>query len=646
MPKIHSILENIDLGNIALPHFQRGYVWRRPQIRALFRSLYRRHPVGSLLVWDTSSGSVETRGPEAAAPAAIRVLLDGQQRISTIYGVARGKPPVFFDKNPRILEGLRFHLEDEEFEFYSSKMKDDPYWVDVTRVLRDPDFLDVVFDEPALGSSLKQYARRLTHLHGILTLDLHIESIAGNQTTPDEVVDIFNQVNSGGTKLSKGDLALAKVSAAWPQAREKMGQHLASWHEKGYEFSHDWLLRCINVLITGEAKFAHLHKVDRTDFQKGLKRTCKHINLLLTLIEQRLGLDKHQAMLPVSAFPVLVRYIDQKNGMLTHTEQNEILHWYVQAGMWGRYAGSVETALNQDVDLLDRGGINTLVGQLRQQRGSLEVTPEQFLSWSRGARFFPILYMLTFRGAAKDFCHGTPLIGGTHFGSMKDRHLHHIFPKAQLYKQGYNRPQVNALANFCFLTAECNLKISDSKPEEYLPQIRDKQPGALESQWIPMDENLWEIENYERFLEARRQLLAAETNRQLNILLDGPEANMPVRQTEVSKVRPATAIADRVPGGVADDAEQQLIDDLRAWMKDQYLPEGQLSFELADATTGNPLAVLDLAWPLGIQEGLTHPVAVLLDEPLEVLSAANMAGFKFFTTVEKFKDYVRVQLLT
>jgi hypothetical protein len=63
--QIHTILDQIDLGAMALPEFQRGYVWNRDQVRGLMDSLYRKHPVGSLLVWVTKTDSAEIRGNRA-----------------------------------------------------------------------------------------------------------------------------------------------------------------------------------------------------------------------------------------------------------------------------------------------------------------------------------------------------------------------------------------------------------------------------------------------------------------------------------------------------------------------------------------------------------------------------------------------------
>ena len=96
---------------MALPKFQRGYVWNRDQVRSLMDSLYRRHPVGSLLVWATPAEEVSHRGEQNLAPGVVRLLLDGQQRVTSLYGIIRGEPPAFFDGNARTFTGLYFHLQ-------------------------------------------------------------------------------------------------------------------------------------------------------------------------------------------------------------------------------------------------------------------------------------------------------------------------------------------------------------------------------------------------------------------------------------------------------------------------------------------------------------------------------------------------------
>lgn len=135
--KIATILDQIDLGSMALPEFQRGYVWNREQVRGLMHSLYRKHPVGSLLVWLTKTENANARGDGSLAPGVVKLLLDGQQRITSLFGIVRGKSPKFFDGDAGTFTGLHFNLDEEAFEFYApGKMKDNPLWINVTKLMK------------------------------------------------------------------------------------------------------------------------------------------------------------------------------------------------------------------------------------------------------------------------------------------------------------------------------------------------------------------------------------------------------------------------------------------------------------------------------------------------------------------------------
>ncbi len=223
--KISTILDHIDSGHMALPEFQRGYVWNRDQVRGLFDSLYQRHPVGGLLVWATESRTAAHRGNGPLAVGVVKLLLDGQQRMTSLYGVVRGDPPKFFDGNAQAFTNLRFHLDTETFTFYQPlKMQGDPLWIDVTELMKRGhaglgEFVARLSAQPELVAKVGDYVGRLSRLLGITDVDLHIEEVTGADKTLDVVVDIFNKVNSGGTKLSKGDLALARVCAGWADAR-------------------------------------------------------------------------------------------------------------------------------------------------------------------------------------------------------------------------------------------------------------------------------------------------------------------------------------------------------------------------------------------------------------------------------------------
>jgi len=643
--KISTILDHIDSGHMALPEFQRGFVWNSDQVRKLFASLYLRRPVGGLLVWTTESRTAAHRGEGPLATGVVKLLLDGQQRMTSLYGVVRGKPPKFFDGNAKAFTGLRFHLDMQTFEFYQPvKMRDDPLWIDVTELMKKGntglgEFVARLAAQPALSAYVGEYVGRLSRLLGVTDVDLHVEEVTGADKTLDAVVDIFNQVNSGGTKLSKGDLALAKICADWPEAREKMKTKLKEWAKADYHFNLDWLLRSVNTALTGEAKFQFLHGKTAEEIQDGLERATKHIDTSLNLISGRLGLDHDQVFFGRFGVPVMVRYLDHRTGPMDEKERDKMLFWFVQAGMWGRFSGSTESFIDQDLAALEGedGGLDKLLEQLRLWHGGLRAEPGHFTGWSLGARFYPVLYLLTRMGEACDWGTGLPLKSNL-LGKMSRLEVHHIFPKTQLYKLKYKRPEVNALANFCFQTKETNLEISNRLPEEYFPVFEERNPGCLASQWIPADPALWKIEKFREFLEARKVLLASELNRWMEDLLHG-DTRWLVGPTAV------VPVVSVVGGGITSEEEEEQLEALNNWMEEQGLPHGVLAYDLADVNTGEQRSVFDLAWPNGIQENLSQPVAVLINESSETIAVASQAGYRCFTTIADFQRYVNLEVL-
>ena len=127
-----------------------------------------------------------------------------------------------------------------------------------------------------------------------------------------------------------------------------------------------------------------------------------------------------------------------------------------------------------------------------------------------------------------------------------------------------------------------------------------------------MDPKLWKVENYPDSLTEGRNLLAQAATDFLNKLIAG----------SVPETKSTASILDRTAlesvGGIEDEEEERKLRQCNAWVVKHGLPEGELMYELTDPSTGDPLAVLDLAWPNGLQEGLSQPVALLLDEGPEV----------------------------
>ena len=135
-------------------------------------------------------------------------------------------------------------------------------------------------------------------------------------------------------------------------------------------------------------------------------------------------------------------------------------------------------------------------------------------------------------------------------------------------------------------------------------------------------------------------MLAAETNKRLAELLHGD-----TRWLEGTIKPPEAPRPVMVVGSITGEAEEEALVSLNGWVEAQGLPRGQMSFDYTDSDTGEQRTVFDLAWPDGVQEGLSQPVAVLLNEGEEALALASSAGFRCFTDIEAFKAYVVREVL-
>lgn len=660
MPKINIILANVESGNLALPDFQRGYVWNRRQVRDFFDSLYREHPVGSLLTWLTMRDGIH-----------IELLLDGQQRVTSLYGVIKGRSPKFFSGNERAFRGLHFHAREKRFEFYQPiKMKGDLFWFDVTKVMKaGPGGLmglinnqftasTETYDAESKSQIIGQIMENLLKLVGLSNREFHTDQISDDNRDVNEVVEIFNRLNSAGTRLSTGDLALAKISAQWPNVRDHMRKNVEEWEGDGFKFKLDWLLRCVNAVVYGEAAFRYLHRIEKKAFKNGLQKTIEHVDTTLNQISSKLGLDHNRVLFAKYAIPIIVRHLELRKGrFLEQTEWNLLLYWYLRAGMHGRFSGSTEAKIKQSLEKLDGtlGGVERLIAEIGTTWGRSQIIPADFDSWSIGAYSYPILYWMTRVGGAMNFCDGVQLKTGL-LGKGSKLQVHHIFPKAVLYKAKYMRPQVNAIGNFCFLTAACNQWISATAPVEpstrnkgiedpdlrrirsegYFPWVQEKYPGVLESQWIPMDKELWKVENYPDFLDARRQLLASAANKYLADLNPGhiESENVPPLQPDVS---PSAKFESHISSADEEDALKKLQD----WMASHELPIGEFGYGLMEESEGSGGVIIDLAWPRGLPEDQGRPVALLLNESAETYQTVNQAGYDCYTDIELFKRHVK-----
>ena len=154
-------------------------------------------PLGGFLVWTTQPDPETVRGGAGSPGTAVKLLLDGQQRATSLYGVMRGRPPEFFQGNVRAFTDLYFNVRSETFEFYGPvKMaRRPPLWLSVTDLFQS-ELAAVIRKVPHHTDGYEDMLQRLMMLRGIGDMELHIEEIAG---------DGHNHRRSGGD-LQSGQL--------------------------------------------------------------------------------------------------------------------------------------------------------------------------------------------------------------------------------------------------------------------------------------------------------------------------------------------------------------------------------------------------------------------------------------------------------
>ena len=147
---LKDILRKAHEGHLQLPDFQRDYVWGDEDVRGLIASIARGFPVGALLTLE--SGGVVRFKPRllAGVPpldiAPAELLLDGQQRITSLYQVAYSQAPVR-TKTPKGTEIERFYYLDIKLALSESASIDDAIvGVPADRVIRENFGRDIKLD--------------------------------------------------------------------------------------------------------------------------------------------------------------------------------------------------------------------------------------------------------------------------------------------------------------------------------------------------------------------------------------------------------------------------------------------------------------------------------------------------------------------
>ena len=542
--KIRELLDGIKNFDLVLPEFQREYVWTLEQAKQLIVSLFKEYPTGSLLFWKTNNPpEIKNNAIDRSKIGTTNVILDGQQRLTTFsLLIVNSIPPYYKEeeikKDPR---HLYFDLKTGEFQYYQkTRMESNPSWVSVTKCFKNTNSINVfeiakqfVDSEDKAFEVANIMNQNLNRLRNIQEKEMPIQYVPSNANI-DNAIDVFDKVNSMGTKLTDAELALAHICGKWPLARQVMKNKINELGKRHFWFDLTFMARALTVVVTGQAMFEKIHFSLEDELKDGWKKVSKILDYLINILPQHAFSHSTHDVNSNNIFIPLVMYLSKEETRFPDIKtMNRAIQWLYYANIWARYTSQTDQKLDQDISIIKRDPYpwDDLKNQIIDQRGRLDVKPDDFEGRSISHPLYKMIYILCKANGATDWFNGSRLDNPQ--GSMYSIHNHHIFPKALLYsdKIGYSSENhihkkiVNDIANLAFLTGDSNIRISDAPPTEYLPKVDRKFPGAIEKQYVPNIPALWQMEKdkYILFLKKRRELLAKSLNSFLTNLVTEPE---------------------------------------------------------------------------------------------------------------------------
>jgi hypothetical protein len=549
--KVSTLVDMIESGELQLPEMQRRYVWTQVKVRDLLDSLYRGYPSGIILAWKAPHDSeVETRAFAVAAnrqDAALLLLLDGQQRLTSLSSVLRGEPvhvkgrktPVEILFNLDHPDELTFITEVNEdvesdddldgedeadldpmervnkraFHVSNKAVASLPNWVKVTDVFSKSD-ADIFKEAGVTGFDDPRYARyseRLKQLRGIKDYVYRAE-ILEREKSYEEVTEIFVRVNSLGAKLRGSDLALAQITARWKGSLSLFTDYQTRVRDLGFDLDLGVHLRALIAVITGQSKFLTVGSLSKERLESGWERTQRVFDFAVDFAVKNLQVNSRALLSSPLLLITTAYWADRRDFKIDPEEAAAFRTWFLIASAKGRYSrGSSESVLDQDLALLrNRGGATELLQRLEQQFGRLEFLPTDLVGRNTQSGVFKAMFMLFKENGADDWA--TSLrISPKHANSADKIEFHHIFPKAFLKRErkDLQDSDINDIANYAFVGSTTNKQISDKTPSAY----RLNYPVArLEAQLVRFEEWGDGADDFEKFIQQRRAAIAADLN--------------------------------------------------------------------------------------------------------------------------------------
>lgn len=555
-------------GNYFLPAIQREFVWTPEKVVQLFDSLMRGYPISSFLFWelkpenrdrwqvyrfvqDATSGGTHNDLASTDGVQQLTLVLDGQQRLTAILIGLKGtytikkkykrkksehawsKRRLYLNllKNPKTVEedggqGVRYG-----FEFHEDIPPDDKdhRWIKVGRILDfdNDDAFDRFKDEEeeklpgdVTKDTIRVFRANLDRLHRAVWKEQPIAYHTEVDQDYDRVLDIFVRANDGGVKLSKSDLLLSMVTAKWGDlnAREEIYgfvEHLNGELARKNRLDKDFLMKtCLVVSDLAVEYNVENFNNKNLDLIKSKWRGIQEATEKAVTLVNSFGIDQETLISANALIPIIYYLYTNSKLTLGGTTDFDIENaaairmWLTAALLRNVFSGQSDTALRiTRTALQDHGQNGFPVDQLNSDMAKAN------RSSAFDADAIEEVLELQY-GEPRTFL-ALSLLYDDNSWSI-DPHEDHIFPKRLFTKKNLTERGISperqmrfqelnhSLANLELLTAKEN---QEKSGQEFETWISTRHSNFRTRQFIPDDEELWKLENFAEFVEAREELI-------------------------------------------------------------------------------------------------------------------------------------------
>lgn len=566
---VETLVSNIDHGSLGLPDIQRPFVWTNAQVRDLFDSMFRGYPVGFLLLWATStnqgSRQIGSIGHGTDTPSSL--IIDGQQRLTSLYAIMKGKPVL--DKNfvERIIK-IAFRPETGEFKVSTVAESRSPEWIPniselFTQIGSSHKYINTFLERlkeshaeitPAQEDSIAQNIQRLLNIKGYTFSALEIDK----DTDEELVSDVFVRVNSGGRKLEQSDFILTLMSVFWDEGRSALGEfcRLSRIPSDSKATPYNYfikpepgdLLRVSIGLAFKRARLKYGYQVLRgknldtgevtsgrreTEFATFKAAQAKTLDLQnwKDFLRCLYSAGFRNAKMITSDTGVMYAYTFYLIGKYDYALSGDALRlttarWFFMTSLTARYSGSPESKM--EVDLANLRGLQSgrefidhldrvIKTTLTDDYWNITLPNDLASAAASSPYLFAYYAALVLQDAPVLFSDlkVSDMLDQTTRGERAAVEKHHLFPKKYLERIGISEDRErNQIANFTLVEWDRNANISDKAPAVYFPeQLAGKEVNQAlrESLRLHALPDGWEQMEYKIFLERRRSLMAQIT---------------------------------------------------------------------------------------------------------------------------------------